>query len=385
MPRVRRSVRSRRALSPSRRPALPATTVVDETGRLSATAADEAGAAEAAIAADKADPAGAAEASGTPSDGRAQASEGAAGGALTLLRARWHVITVTAVVLLAIGVGAGWALFGNQSDEIPLTDAQQQRKLELYEDGGYDEDSVRAVGQDDDALVWYGTRNDGENVCLVLDVGAETGQACQRSDELGTGIFGLSAMTVIPGEGDTPSTSVMAYMTYSTSGGPLVSIQRWDQSYGVLDQFVGEDRARAEELMHGDEAVNLAVVGYFRGEPVWLIERWEGNGSEVCLVVDGARRQSSCRPHEDAISDGLAVYASDDEALPGEAIEASMIWKLEVDYTPTQTPYLMIIRDPESLPGSMGGDTRIDGSRLHLGGEYGDPIEVVPPTTDSRG
>lgn len=316
---------------------------------------------------------------------RAEDARGPAGRLRTILRTQWRVLTVAAVVLLAIGIGAGWALFGARSDDIPLTEAQQQRKLELYEKGGYDEGSVRAIGQDDDALVWYGTRNDGENVCLVLDVGEATGQTCQRSDDLDADIFGLSAMTIVPGEGDSPSTSVMAYLMYSTSDVPLVSIQRWEQSSGVVEQFTGEDRARAEELTGGDEAMNLTIVGYFRDEPVWLMDRWNGNSMETCLIVDGAEGQSSCRPNEDAISDGIAVYVSDDAVVPGEEVEASTVWSLEVDYTLSGTPYLTIVRDPEAVKLYFDGSESFDGSKIELGGEYGDPIEVVPPTTDSKG
>lgn len=316
---------------------------------------------------------------------RAVAGRGHSVGARALLRGQWRVVTVAAVVLLAIGVGAGWALFGTRSDDIPLTDEQQQRKAELYEKGGYDEGSVRAIGQDDDALVWYGTRNDGENVCLVLDVGAETGQSCQRSDDLSTGVFGLSAVTTIPGEGDSSSTTVMAYLMYSTSGVPLVSIQRWDDSGLFLAQFAGEERERAMELVDGEQAMNLTIVGYFRDAPVWLIDRWSGNGSETCLIVDGAAGQSTCRPSEDALSDGIAVYVSDDEVVPGQEIDASTIWSLEVDYTPNQTPYLTIIRDPESISVSTDGEMWLDGSEFGLGGDDGDSIDVVPPSTDAKG
>ena len=319
-----------------------------------------------------------------PADVESDAPGGATG-FRTLLRGHWRVMTVAAALLLAIGIGAGWALFGNRGDDIPLTEAQQQRKLELSEKGGYDEGSVRAVGQDDDALVWYGTKNEGADVCLVLDVAKQTGESCQRSDDRGQGGFGLSAMTMIPGEGDSPSTSVMAYLMYSTAGVPLVSIQRWDQSYGVLDQFAGAERARAQELMDGDEAMNLNVVGYFRERPVWLIDRWNGNGSETCLIVDGADGQSTCRPNEDAISDGIAVYVSDEEVVPGEEIATPSLWSLEVAYTDGQTPYLTIVRDPESITVSTDGEMWFDGSKLDLGGEYGDPIEVVPPSTDAKG
>ncbi|GGM42846.1 hypothetical protein [Microbacterium saperdae] len=324
--------------------------------------------------------------SATPSDDGGDTAADAPGGVArlrALLRGHGGVITVAAVLLLAIGIGAGWALFGSRGDDIPLTEAQQQRKLELYEKGGYDEGSVRAVGQDDDALVWYGTKSDGADICLVLDVAKQSGENCQPFDDLTT--FSLSAMTMVPGEGDEAPTGVMAYLMYSTAGVPLVSIQRWDQSYGVLEQFAGAERARAQELMDGDEAMNLAVVGYFRERPVWLIDRWNGNGSETCLIVDGAEGRSTCRPNEDALSDGIAVYVSDDEVVPGGELDASAIWSLEVEYTPSQTPYLTIIHDPESISVSTDGEMRLDGSRLELGGEYGDPIEVVPPSTDSKG
>jgi hypothetical protein len=319
----------------------------------------------------------------TPADHGTAGSRGGAPGIRALLRAQWRVVAVAAVVLLAVGIGAGWALFGARGDGIPLTDEQQQRRLELSGKEGYDEGSVRAIGQDDDALVWYGTKNEGEDVCLVLDVAGQSGENCQPRKDLTA--FSLSAMTTVPGDGDDPPIGVMAFMMFSTLGEPLVGIQRWDQFSGVVEQFTGDDRERAEELVDGDQVSTLTIVGYFRDEPVWLMDRSAGDGVETCLVIDGAEGRSTCRPNEDAVTDGIAVYVSDDDVVPGQEIDAATIWSLEVAYTPSRTPYLTIIRNPEVVKLYFDGSGSLDGSRLELGGEYGDPIEVVPPSTDAKG
>jgi|GEM_PF-568117 len=261
------------------------------------------------------------------------------------LRRHWRFAAVASVLLLAIGVGAGWALFGQDGEAIALTAEQQQRRLELYDSGDYDEGSLRAVGQDDQgALVWYGTKIDGEQQCLVLDVAEESGQQCAPSD--GSSTFSLSTSVTIPGIADPASevvsdVGVGAYLLFSTTGEAMVSIQRWEQTSGSLvQQFTGEERARAEELTADGTAWNLSIIGSFRDEPVWLINGDADDSMQTCLVVDAAGGDRRCLPTETAIEDGISTVVFVDGGAGSEA------WTIQVAYTVSQTPYLVITRDP---------------------------------------
>lgn len=266
--------------------------------------------------------------------------------AMRELRRQWRFAAAASVLLLAIGIGAGWALFGQDREAIALTAEQQQRRLELYDTGDYDQGSLRAVGQDaEGALVWYGTKIGGEQRCLVLDVGEKSGQQCVPSDD--SSLFSLSASVTIPGIAD-PAAEIVsnigvdAYLLLSTTGEPMVAIQRWEQSDDVrLQQFVGDERARAEELTADGTAWNLSIIGSFRDEPVWLINGDADNSMQTCLVVDGADGERQCLPTETAIEDGISTVVFVDDGADG-----SEAWTIQVAYTISQTPYLVITRDP---------------------------------------
>jgi hypothetical protein len=266
--------------------------------------------------------------------------------AMRELRRHWRFAAVASVLLLAIGIGAGWVLFGHDREAIALTAEQQERRLELYDRGDYDEGSVHAVGQDDDgALVWFGTKNEGELQCLVIDVGEESGQQCAPQDDSST--FSLSASVMIPGIADPASEVVSdigvgAYLVFSTTGEPMVSIQRWEQTNdSVLQQFTGAERARAEELTSDGSVWNLSIIGSFRDEPVWLIDDDVDNSMQTCLVVDAAGGDPQCLPTETAIEDGISTVVFVDDGADG-----SEAWTIQVAYTVSQTPYLVITRDP---------------------------------------
>lgn len=266
--------------------------------------------------------------------------------ALGMLRGHWRFAAVASVLLLAIGVGAGWMLFWQGDGAISLTAEQQQRRLELYDLGDYDEGSLRAVGQDaEGALVWYGTKIDGEQQCVVIDVGEESGQQCvPRGD---SSDFSISTSVTIPGVADSSTEvvsdiGVSAFLLFSTTGEPMVSIQRWEQTDEVwLQQFVGEERTRAEELMADDAAVSLSIIGDFRDAPVWLLEQFTDTSANACLVVDAVGGEPQCLPSDVALRDGISSLVFVDDGAGG-----SEAWTIQVAYTVSQTPYLVITRDP---------------------------------------
>lgn len=281
------------------------------------------------------------------------------------LRRRFGLLAAAAsVLLLVIGVGVGWALFGAEPDDITLTAEQQQRRLELYEKGPYDEGSIRAVGQDRDALVWYGTQNDGADACIVIDVGSESGRQCQTiADAEPLSVWAsVMAMTTVGEESDdVESVNVSAYLLFSTSGEPMVSIQRWSQSGVMLRGFQGEERERAKELTADDDTAYLRIVGSFRDEPVWLIERMRENTAETCMVVDAAEQQSQCVPSQTAIDGGISTLAFVDDGTGG-----SEMWSLQVAYTVDQTPYLVVARDQNPVSVTSGETYQEYGERMGL-------------------
>lgn len=263
------------------------------------------------------------------------------------LRRYGAAVAVVSVLLVAIGIGAGWALFGQRADAIALTGEQQQRQVDLYDEADFDEGTLRAIAQDEEgALAWYGTKQDGEMACLVIDVGEESGRQCQRREDVDG--FGLGASVTQRSDADAGNdVTVNAYLLYSPSGEPLVAIQRWEQQPDAwLLQFDPDERSRAGELLSQYDASNLTVIGSFRDEPVWLLDQPKETGAETCLIVDAVPEQEQCVSMNRAVADGISSLVFVDDGAGG-----SEAWTIQVAYTVGQTPYLVITRDP--APGSV--------------------------------
>ena len=286
---------------------------------------------------------------------------------------RWGLVAAASALLLAIGVGAGWALFGQRAEVFPLTADQQERRLALYDEGEYDEGTVRAVGQDGDALVWYATKDGGEQACLVVDIAQASSESCQDADDVRPS--GLSAAVMVPPNagsdaesGVVPGSSVNAYMMLSTTGEPMVSIQRWSPDLAMLSQFRGAERDRAKELVAGGFNAGLLIVGEFQGEPVWLGTRFSEGDSfvEYCMIVDGVGGRTVCSADIDNAGRGVSTD------IEGKIDGIPTTWNLRIQNTQNRTPYLTIAQTV-SFAGLEPGDT------VKIGGEYGDPTEETAP------
>ncbi|WP_407358465.1 hypothetical protein LTA6_000293 [Microbacterium sp. LTA6] len=286
------------------------------------------------------------------------------------LRRFWRPLAAVAAALLLLGLAAGWAIFGQRSEAIALTADEVQRRLELYDKGNYDEGSVRAVRRDEEALVWYATKNDGEFACLVLDVGELSTLDCRPVADAAA--HGMNAFLTLeesdpdPETGAYESTGIGATLLYSADDEPMVAIQRWTNSGNWLEQFDESRHPRIEELIaQGYDASMLSEAGTFDGQPVWLAHRTENDAR--CLIVD--RESSSaetCLPSAQALDDGLSLTIVDVDAASG----ITRRWTFDVLFTKWQTPYLTITADAGELFTVKPGD------RVEVGGEHGDPIEV---------
>ncbi|QYM65271.1 hypothetical protein [Microbacterium sp. Se5.02b] len=285
------------------------------------------------------------------------------------------VVVAAAAVVLAIGVGAGWALFSPRTASLPLTDAQQQRRVALVAEE-YDAGSVRAIAQTADALAWYATRGDGESVCLILDVGDQSQADCRPPEERERGLMASLPLPLPADDGEDPGGSefVQATMFLTETGEPMVGMQRWGVQSGVIDQFEGAERDRAGALVEEGYEMGLSIVGYFRGAPVWLGDRVSEQGStERCLIVD-AGGAIACESFQQALSSGLDVHVV--EVDPTGGVVAASV--LDLRFTTQQTPYLTVDADASA-------DEAAPGDSLIIQVPPGDPIEVEPPGHDPRG
>lgn len=321
--------------------------------------------------------------SGNPADERAGGQQPLeAMGLRAAIRQHWKTAIAASAALLVIGLGAGWALFGQSGDAVALTSEQQQRRAELQAEGGFDPGSLRAIGQDADVLLWYATKEDGETVCITLDAAGKSADQCQPAADLDSGnSIGLSASVTAPGEGEESPEEIWASAARAMNGEVVGIIQRWrsDQN-SWLSQFQGDERERAEQLVEeGFEEYSFSVVGYFRDAPVWRAQRFENDVIQDCLIVD-AVESVDCR-------------VSGDEQFSGDGIETRGVtvdetgtvaaeWSVRLAYTLSGTPYLVVSGDSAAAAAEQPVGP---GETLELGGEKQDPIQVDIPSDDSEG
>lgn len=287
------------------------------------------------------------------------------------LRRYAKTVVAASAVLLVIGVGAGWALFAPRGAGLPLTDEQQQRRIELATDT-FDAGSIRALAQTDRAVAWYATQDGGEVLCLILDVGPQSQRDCRSSGKME---YGLSASLPLPphdaDSGDVvEGENVQARLLLSTAGEPMASIQRWGAGSSIADQFSGQERDRAKALVAEGYDFGLSMVGSFRGKPVWLGDRLSEQGAiERCLIVD-AWGSGSCQQLEAALRVGVSAQMVDVDS--GGTVRATSV--LDLQFTGRQTPYLTITETRSASVSVVApGDFAI------VQGPPGDPIQVEPP------
>lgn len=312
-------------------------------------------------------------------DGRRSAETG---GLRAAFRQHWKAVAAASALLLVIGLGTGWALFGRSGDVVALTSAQQERRAELQAEGGFDPGSLRAIGQDEDALVWYATKDDGETVCLTLDAADKSADQCQPAADLdnGNGI-GLNASVAVPGEGDEGLEEIWASAARAMNGEVVGIIQRWrSDENSWLSQFQGDERERAEQLVEeGFEEFSFSVVGYFRDAPVWRAQRVESDDIQDCLIVD-AVQAVECRPASEGQSSADVIEVAG--TIVDEAGGMISDWSVRLAYTLNGMPYLVVSGDSMTATAEQ---TVRPGETLELGGEYQDPIQVDIPSDDSEG
>lgn len=291
-------------------------------------------------------------------------------------RRRTAALVAGGAALVAVGVGLGWALFSPRPAGPVLSAEQLERRGELAASGDYDPDSVRAIAQEDGALVWTATSDEGATTCLVLDVGERTQTSCVPTAAVEEG---LSVAMPLPDEPAGESGVVRAAQVYATlletpDGTPVADVRRWSMSSSLLAPFEGEERERAQALLDHGYDLGLAIAGYFRDAPVWIADRYSEEGvTQKCLVVD-AGGIVQCAPIDEALRSGLGAQIVDD--VSGGVATVSV---LEARFTAWRSPYLTVTA--AALPEHAGTGE----SFVVQGGPPGDPIVIRIPDDDPDG
>lgn len=276
------------------------------------------------------------------------------------VRRHWRAVATACVGLLIVGLGAGWALFG-RDDGVPLSAEEKQRSAAIESAGGYDPGTVEAIARDDDAIVWFGTKKDGEIECIVLDAAEESSNGCLIVADLERG-HGLSAAVIDSRRSDEGMGEQISATAGRTHDGEMTAlIQRW--AVGVDDwmqQFDASERERAEELLdRGYEPYSLSVMGYAAGAPIWTATRTEEFTTMQCLIVDAVEAthcvdaDNGMIPGEGIVVEGVSVDDANGQTAP---------WSVTLEYTTMGRSYLIVagdipdagdVRDEETSTGTV--------------------------------
>lgn len=267
------------------------------------------------------------------------------------LRRHWRPVAAASAVLLAIGVGAGWMLFGRGALPIAVP-AGQEAAFTMLQGEAFDDGSVKFIGEKHDVAVWRATAGEGVRECIILTHGDQKASDCRPDEQEPTtdGFIGLS--TGIDFEEDGETVSVWATIMPDITGEWVTLVQRSVHYAGDWrDQYSDEEIAAVERLeAAGFDPFELYLAGYDGDQPIW---QGHLDGANCIAAVVDSEVVRGC---VDIADDTLQLRV-------GETL-------YEIVQTTNRGPVLTIIRGV--------GDTGETGQPLELGGEHGDPIEVSP-------
>ena len=282
-------------------------------------------------------------------ESEAQTEPETPGGTRRALRQHWRIVAAASAVLVALGLAAGWMLFGRGF--LPaIVPAGQQPALAMIEEGSYDPGSIRFAGEKHGVGIWHATRDGGTRDCIIVTREEQQASECRDLDaetDLNS-FYGVSAG--LDFEEDGQMVTVWATFLPDISGEQVTLVQRSVIEEGVWEsQFTELERADMERLQQEDfEPASLQIIGRDGELTIW--QGWRGEETCLAAVVDG-------EPHV-----SCSAIASEEEDL-----------RLRIgttEYTIARgTGTFTITRNLSPADGT---------DPLELGGEHGDPIEVTP-------
>lgn len=215
----------------------------------------------------------------------------------------WRQLSVTAVLLVGLGLGFGWVAFARHgADEIALTPEQESWRTAILAEGEYDSNSLHALREEEGVIAWVATRDDGESSCLLLgDDGTPTPFCTAAKQVEEQGVFGG-----ISRERDGRRVDVNAQLLFTASGEPALAMMSYETTSPSGITYATEEEARIARRLaeQGYDQNSLWVVGYDGDLSVWTGVKVEAQ--ESCLIVSGAQ------PEADAACQGLATEPGDD-------------------------------------------------------------------------
>jgi len=265
--------------------------------------------------------------------------DGAEGSAPSSPRTRGRSALLLASVCVVLGLGAGWLLFADRGiSSMSLTSTQQEWQNAIVASGRYDPGSVRALREERGVVVWYATKDDGTQVCVVLGDAESTAPACTtREQALAQGVS-ASLVTVVD---DSQTLDVDAYMYLTDDGAPAIVTSSYMSMPQSSAQFATPEEAAVAVSLAEDVGLDrrsIMVVGYDGETPIWV--GVDKATQRYCLVIDGSS------PSPPMVCDDSLMLAETDRSLGLVVDDGDGITRYEYRFGYGQG-YLTVTRDGE--------------------------------------
>ncbi|MEV7609834.1 hypothetical protein AB0N61_10150 [Microbacterium sp. NPDC089320] len=207
--------------------------------------------------------------------------------ALAALRQHWRLAAAITGVFVVIGLVLGWLLFADRGPApMQLSAQQEQWQSAIVASGDFDPGSVRAVAEDEGVVIWFATKNERADVCLVLGHEDATAPACTTQEQ--AEILGLTARLTKP-VSQNQTYDIEAQMFLTHGGEPAVITRSYITSPQSTSMFASPEEADAATTLAeetGLERRTITVVGYDDGVPIWT--GVDMSTQRFCLVYDGS-------------------------------------------------------------------------------------------------
>lgn len=227
------------------------------------------------------------------------------------------VLVLSALIALLLGFGGAWLVLSR--DSTPAMTAEQAKAMaEIEKTARFDPGSVVYLGEKYDASVWRATSEDGERICLAIQVGDRNQYQCTPPPDDDTAFAEPVGVSVSHAD-DEGDWSYWATLLNDISGREVVIIQRHDMSaaYGWESQYTDEELRQIRMLeAEGVLPSYLQIIGYDGDVPVFISQ----DGRTCIYVVDPASNAvlQSCEPSDDG------VYTLQVNGVTYEVRESSM-------------------------------------------------------------
>ena len=199
-------------------------------------------------------------------------------------RRRWPLFAGVAAAVLAIGLGAGWAIWGWDSTAAALSAAHGDTLVELESKELYDPGTIVPVAEEHGVVIWRADRSDGEQICVIVTVADYSQDGCVTYEQFDDTVWPNASATVPEGQSDAGS-QLVAGLIPTTTGELAPFVQVWNPS--VVDwksQYSEQELAQLEQLeAAGHPGESLNILGYDGDTAVWFT----ADGVELCMFVTG--------------------------------------------------------------------------------------------------